>query len=158
MNFLTRFFWKKTTADLSDELRSGRRRQITAAEIELAKAYERRHMPADIRYPRAGEVYEANDDFAIQYLTSYRAPYTGGGSSVLPKGEHVRVCELSDPEPIGVACVPINYDLLHERIIPAEERASPKYAGYHFHIETIDLNRRFRLIESPKSNDQKHVG
>ena len=144
-----RLFWRQTVRDLLAELQAGKRAEISGEEIELAKAYQKRQIPAGIRFPRAGEIYEAVRDFEVQYMTAHFAPFTGGGKAVLPKGERVRVCEPSDPRPLGVYCDPLNYDALHERIVPAEEQAHERYNGYYLSIDTVDLNRSFRLVESP---------
>ena len=155
-----RLFWRQTVGDLMAELQAGKRTEISGEEVELAKAYQRRQIPPGIRFPKAGEIYEAIGDFEVHYMTAHCAPFTGGGRSVLPKGERVRVCEPSNPEPLGVYCDPLNYDALHERIVPAKERAHERYEGYYLSIDTVDLNRSFTLVESPKTNEEaiKHAG
>ncbi len=155
-----RLFWRQTVADLMAELRTGKRTEISGEEVELAKAYQRRKMPSGLKFPKAGEVYEAIEDFEVHYMTAHYAPFTGGGRALLPKGERIRVCEPSNPEPLGVYCDPLNYDALHERIVPAKERAHERYGGYYFSIDTVDLNRSFRLVESPTTDGEatKHEG
>jgi hypothetical protein len=143
-----RLFWRQTVDDLMVELQTGKRTEISGQEIELAKAYQRRQMSPGIRFPKTGEIYEAIDDFTVHYMTAHSAPFTGGGRSVLPKGERVRVGEASGLEPLGVYCDPLNYDALHDRIVPAEERAHEQYESYYLSIDTVDLNRYFRLIKS----------
>jgi len=116
-----RIFWRKTVEDLTDEMKLGKRFQITAEEIALALAYSRSRLPRGLRFPKKDEIYEVKEDFQVNYMTAHYAPFTGGGKSVLPKGERVKVCEPSNPEPLAVYCDPLNYDALHELIVPAEE-------------------------------------
>ncbi|EEF58926.1 hypothetical protein [Pedosphaera parvula] len=155
-----RLFWRQTVEDLMAELQAGKRTEISGEEVELAKAYQRRRMASDIRFPKAGEIYEAIGDFEVHYMTAHCAPFTGGGRSILPKGERVRVCEPSNPEPLCVYCDPLSYEALHERIVSAEERAHERYEGYYFNIDTVDLNRFFRFVESSKTDEEtnKHAG
>ncbi len=127
-------------------MNAGKRRMINRDEIELAKAYKRRPMPKDIRYPREGEIYESIEDVTVTYMTSHHAPFTGGGKAVLPKGEQVRVYKPDNDRPDGVYCNPLRYDELHEQIVPAEERANEYYSNYYFSIDTITLNKSFRLV------------
>ena len=146
--WLRSLFWRKTLEDLMAEMTAGKRRMINHDEIELAKAYRRRLMPKGIRYPREGEVYESVEDVTIRYMTAHQAPFTGGGEAVLPKGERVRVLKPIDDKPVGVYCDPLRYEELHERIVPAEERANEYYCNYYFSIDTIMLNKSFRLVGS----------
>lgn len=110
-------------------------------------------MPPGTRFPKGGDIYETIRDFEISYMTAHRAPFTGGGQAILPKGERVRVSDSANPEPLGVYCEPLNYDVLHERIVSAGERAHQQYQGYYFHIDTVDLNQCFKLVESSSSPD-----
>ena len=155
-----RLFWQQTAEDLLAALQVGKRTEISGEEVELAKAYQRRRLPPDIRFPKTGEIYEAIDNLTVEYVTAYLAPFTGGGRAALPRGERVRVRELSCPEPLGVYCDPLNYDALHDRIVSAEERAHEQYDGYYLSIDTMNLNRCFRLVESPKKDEDttKHAG
>lgn len=137
---------------MTDEFEAGKRSEISREDIELAKAYEKKRMPLNIRYPVEGDIYEALQDCEIDYLTTHLAPFTGGGQAMLPRGERVRVSELSEQKPLSVYCAPVNYDLMHDRIVPVGERASPNYLGYYFSIDTLDLNRCFRRVESSNIN------
>src|SRR4051812_19434951 len=112
--WLRALFWRKTLDDLMAEINAGKRRIINGDEIELAKAYQRRLMSKDIRYPCEGEVYESIEDVTVTYMTAHYAPFTGGGKAVLPKGERVRVCKPSNHKPLSVYCDPLRYEELHE--------------------------------------------
>lgn len=140
------FIWTKTIEMLMAELQAGIRSKISGEEIERAVEYERRILPADLKFPKEGEVYEAITNFDIHYMTSHNAPFTGGGRSILPQGERVRVRSVSHEKPIGVYCDPLRYDDLHHLIVPQEEREYPSYVSYYLSIETVDLNKHFRPV------------
>ena len=134
--------------DLMAEMNAGKRSHISGDEIVFAHEYERRHLPAGLRFPKKGEGYEATVDFKVHYMTSHHAPFTGGGFAILPQGERVRVESVSHAKPIGVYCEPLRYDELQDKIVTAEERADPCYSGYYFSIKTVDLNRCFRAVDA----------
>ncbi len=48
--------------------------------------------------------------------------------------------------PVSVYASPLRYEELHELIVPAEERANEYYSNYYFNIDTITLNKSFRLV------------
>ena len=133
--------WNKTIKDLVSE-----QKFVGYPEIEWARQYERSLLPADTRFPRHGDLYEAIDDVELDYLTQWRAPYTGGGTATLKRGERVLVGSADDPAPLGVYAAPQNYKEVESRIIPEAERTHYKYDGFSFWISTRDLNAKFRLV------------
>lgn len=148
--------WNTTYEDLMEELKTGKRQRVSWEELELATAYTKQMMPKGIRYPKHREVYEAVSDYPVRYSTFVRTGHCAGvtfsGDSILPSGERVEVDDVSEnPEPIKVLANPLRYDELHEQIVPASERYTPGYHSYFFEIPTVDLNRYFRLIETPES-------
>ena len=146
VHWVRSLFWRKSLDDLMAEMKAGTRSKISGDELDLAREYERRRLPAGLRFPRQGEVYEALTDFSVDYITSYHGPYSGGGRTVLPQGERIRVSSMAHEKPIGVYCDPLRYDELHHQIVSEEERDDPYYDGYSFRIDTVDLNRCFRLV------------
>jgi len=121
---------------------------VSADEMWLAAEHDRRHLPADTRFPRIGEVYVSLCDFEITYLTHHRAPYKGGGTARLPPGECIRVQSFNDRDevrPLSSYCSPLKYDELQKRIVPEEQRSDKDYDGYSFLVETADINRIFAL-------------
>ena len=95
----------------------------------------------------------------IRYVTHWMAPYTSSGSATLKRGEKI-VAEgnLSNPEPLGVYALPIDYQQLEMRMVPDEERTDKKYGGFHLFISTADLNNKFRLAAEgpcPKTPDDE---
>jgi hypothetical protein len=140
--------WNKTISDLIAEMNSGLRKNVGSPEIDWARDYERGLLPTDAKFPKEDDVYEALEDMEIEFLTSWAAPYTGSGKAILKKGERIRAKGNSvDPRPIGAYLEAVDYPALEERMVPSSERNNGKYRGFYFFIKTLDLNRRFRLIE-----------
>ena len=140
--------WNKTISDLFNEMDRGERTSVGFPESKWAEAYERSLIPSGIRFPRKGDVYEALSDIEVSYMTSWKAPYTLGGKSVLKKGDKVSI-DHAPPvsKPISVYAKAVNYNEIEERIIPSSDRNSPKYNGYYFSFNTVDLNKSFKLIK-----------
>jgi hypothetical protein len=116
-------------------------------ETEWARDYESSLLPADVRFPKKGDIYESLQDIKVNYLTSWRAAFTGGGEAVLKRGEKIKIDR--DPiysRPISVYAVAINYAEVEERIVPSSDRNAAKYDGFYFSIKTIDLNENFKLV------------
>ena len=139
--------WNKTIDDLFNEMRAGTRKTVGRAERKWAEDYERSLLPEGIRFPRNGDVYEAIEDVEIRYMTSWLAPYTGGGQATLLQGERVIVdCDSSNRKPLGVYAAPECYKEIEIRMVPEEERTHYKYSGFYLSLATLDLNTKFRLV------------
>ena len=140
--------WKLTISDLMAELRAGKRKALGGQEIEWAREYERTLLPPDTRFPRKGDVYESLLDQTVKFMTAWRAPFTGGGESLLKKGERVWIDhEPVSQNPIGVYAIPLEYAVVEERMVPEEERNAPEYSDFYLSIKTVDLNSTFTLVE-----------
>ena len=81
--------WKLTIADLLNEMSEGKRKNCGQQELEWAREYERSLIPSNYRFPLKGDLYESNIDQMIEFLTSWEAPFTGSGKSMLYKGEKI---------------------------------------------------------------------
>ena len=139
--------WDKTIADLTAEMQRGERMSVGRPEIDWARDYERDQIPADMCFPRKGDIYEALDDLPTHYMTAWAAPFTGSGEGLLKKGDKVVVDhDPMDPKPIGVYAKAVDYDFLEQRMVPASDRTAPRYGGFYFSFKTVDLNRKFRLV------------
>jgi hypothetical protein len=139
--------WNKTTSDLSDEVRRGERESMGHPEMEWAWEYARSLIPSDMRFPREGDVYEALEDMPAKYMTAWRAPFTGGGDTVICKGDYFRVDhDPPEPDSIGVYVVAVEYEELELRTVPQATRNNPKYNGFYFPFGTVMLNEKFRLV------------
>ncbi len=141
--------WKLTVSDLMEELNDGKRKQVGEPELTWAREYERSIIPANYRFPKKGDLYESKLDQTIDYLTAWSAPYTGGGTTTLFKGEQIWVdSDPFDEKPIGIYAISVDYRELEERIVPLSERTASKYGGYYFHINTKTINENFELIQT----------
>jgi hypothetical protein len=138
--------WNLTIADLMAEMNAGKRKSIGSPEAEWARDYERSLIPADTRFPKQGDVYEALHDTPVHFMTAWNAPFTGGGESVLKAGDKVLVDQMPhEPKPISFYAVALDYSAVETRVVPESDRTNPKYAGFYFSLKTVDLNRDFKL-------------
>lgn len=141
--------WHKTIADLSSELDRGLRSSLGSPEMDWARAYERSLLRPWVRFPRDGDIYEALDETPVQFMTQWRAPFTGGGSGTIPKGTKVRVfVSASEPDPIQVYASPLAVDVIERLLIPEADRSSDTYNGFILSLPTADLNKLFRLLSA----------
>lgn len=138
----------KTYEEMDEELKQGLRPSITHEDVMKAEELKRALYPDWIVYPKGDDIYEAIDDVEIPYMTSWGAPFTGGGNATLPKGEKVKVVTPNRPKPTSVYCDPINYKKLHSIIVPERDRKAQDYGGYYFCIDTLTLNTKFKLIQT----------
>ena len=141
--------WNLTISDLMEELKNGKRKEIKDPEMTWAIEYERSLIPTNYRFPKKGDLYSANFDQAVDFLTSWSAPYTGGGTGKLFKDEQVWVdTNPMDEKPIGAYLLAVNYKELEERFVSASDRNAFKYNGFYFHISTKTLNENFKLLKT----------
>jgi hypothetical protein len=140
--------WNKTISELVAETTSGLRKSVGPYEIEWARDYERSLLPADVRFPKEGDLYEALQDVQIDYLTSWAAPFTGSGKGILKKGERIRAMgKPVDTRPISIYLEAVDYPALEGRMVPESDRNDEIYCGFYFSVKTLDLNRKFKLVE-----------
>lgn len=141
--------WNRTIDDLLAEMKAGKRKTVGSPETDWARDYERSLLPADVRFPKKGDVYEACAPVDMRYLTAWGAPFTGGGEGRLEKGDRIFVDRApSSPDPISVYAVAVDYAAVEERLVPGSVRADPSYSDFYFSVKVIDLHRKFRLVET----------
>lgn len=145
LNFLKRLFQQPTVEDLIDDVAKGRRSSVSAEELNAALERQKAALPKDRPIPKKGEVYEALESFEVTYMTSHHAPYTGGGKTAFPVGERFTISQDTQ-HGISVYCDPVNYDALHEQIVPEDERNDPTYAGYYFSIDVDMINKHCKKV------------
>ena len=139
--------WNKTIENLCDEMNRGERSSMGSPEVDWALAYERSQIPMNMRFPRKGDVYEVLTDMSVDYMTSWAAPFSGGGAGILKRGDRVIVDrEPVDPKAISVSAIAVDYKEVELRMVPSSDRTSPKYIGFYFSFNTVDLNRKFLLV------------
>ncbi len=94
-------------------------------------------------------MYEAVSNVEVNFLTSWAAPFTGGGKHVLPAGQRIAINEEpSGAKPISVYADAVNPEALEALMVPQADRESPKYLGFYFSIRTLELPKHFRLVSS----------
>lgn len=141
--------WNLTVLDLMKELENGKRKQLSDPELSWAREYERSLIPTNYRFPKKGDLYQSKFDQMIDYMTAWSAPFTGGGTTKIFKGEKIWIdSEPSDDKPIGTYALPVDYKDLEQRIVPYSDRTAFKYDGYYFHISTKTINENFDLIQT----------
>jgi hypothetical protein len=145
--------WNMTIDDLLAEGRAARR-TVSGRELEWARQYELSLLPAGTRFPRLGDIYAANADVTVSYMTAWAAPYTGGGESTLYAGERIHIhVEPADATPVGTYALPVDYTAVEARMVPEAERTHGKYGGFYLFVRTADLNRAFTLVEPANRED-----
>uniref|UniRef100_UPI0040561A27 hypothetical protein n=1 Tax=Candidatus Electronema sp. TaxID=2698783 RepID=UPI0040561A27 len=139
--------WNFTFADLMAEMKAGKRNSVGQPELDWASDYERSLIPAGMRFPQKGDVYEVLQDMEVEFMTAWAAPFTGGGKGMLMRGERVLVhFEPAEAKPIGAYAKAVEYKAVEERMVPASERTSRKYGGFYFYFSTVELNTKFALV------------
>jgi hypothetical protein len=121
--------WNKTITDLCAEAdKLGL--PVGSPQTDWARAYERSLLRPWARFPLDGDIYEALEDTAVSFMTSWKAPFTGGGTGAVPKGTKVRV-SVSDfePEPIRVYAQPLEREMIERLLVPEEDRKSASTVG-----------------------------
>ena len=141
--------WNLTLDDLFAEMKAGKRKSVGNPEAEWAKEYERTLIPEGTRFPHKGDLYASTCDQMVQYMTAWAAPYTGSGEALLFKGERIWIeTEPLDAKPLGSYALPVDYKKLEERMVPQAERSSFKYGGFYFYFKTVDLEKKFTLLQT----------
>lgn len=141
--------WNLTFADLMADMKAGKRNSVGQPEMDWARDYERSLIPAEMRFPQKGDVYEVLHDMKVEFMTAWAAPFTGGGKGMLMQGERVIVhSEPAEAKPIGAYAKAVEYRAVEERMVPARERTSRKYGGFYFYFSTVELDTKFVLVKT----------
>ena len=106
----------------------------------------------DIEYDesviRAGDVLVALDEVEVGYLTQWRAPFTGGGTGIIPAGTRlVAVPPIRDAT--GFAARAEASEEIEELLLP-ETRTEPGYDGYYFVLAFDDIGTKFEVERDGK--------
>ena len=144
--------WSLTLDDLFQEINEGKRKSIEPQEGAWAKEYERSLIPASIRFPSKGDVYESKQDQIVDFMTAWSRPFTGDGTGTLLKGDSVWVhTDPGEEKPLGTYAIPVDYEKLEKRMVPLEERNDRHYEGFYFYFKTVELNENFILVDTIKN-------
>jgi len=129
-------------------MKEGKRDLIGQQEAEWAKDYEVSLIPAHYRFPKTGDLYEAKIDQEISFITLWSAPFTGGGSGIIRAGERIWILSETNEKTAGTYAEAENYKAIEQRMVSDSDRAAISYNGFSLVVKTIDLNEKFRLIET----------
>ena len=140
--------WNLTIDDLLTEMKEGKRKSIGQPELDWAREYQISIIPESYRFPRQGDLYESIVDQEVDFLTAWSAPFTGGGRGTLLKGEKIWIPEETDEKCTGTYADPVDYSRLEQRIVSESDRTAEKYGGFYFFINTVDLNEKFKLVDT----------
>lgn len=140
--------WTLTIDDLMREMKEGKRKIVEQPYIDWAREYEISVIPKSYRFPKTGDLYESLIDQDIDFMTAWAAPFTGGGTGKILKGEKVWVPEQTDEKCTGTYADPVDYSRLEQRMVSQADRSADKYGGFYFFIKTVDLNEKFRLVDT----------
>jgi hypothetical protein len=148
---LLRLFGYKTFDEMYKELQEGKRKEITHSDTLKSVALQRALYPKNIRYPQTGDIYTCIEDAPISYMTHWMKPYTGGDKTIFPKDEKIKISDIKQQKPTSVYCQAIDADKIEKLLVPQSDREQYDYNGYSLVVDTIVLNKKFKLVESDKA-------
>jgi len=103
-------------------------------------------------FPREGQIWEAIDSCETQIHYLFNAPITFSGSVRLIAGERVSImADIAEPNPDFVRFLPVRYDELHNSLVPADVRETPRYQKYILSVKAEYFHQHFRLIQNAAS-------
>ena len=137
----------KTFDEMYKELQEGKRKEISHSDTQKSAALQRTLYPKNIRYPQSGDIYLCIEDAQINYMTHWMKPYTGGDKTIFPKDEKIKITDISQTKPTSVYCQAANADKIENLLIPQSDREQYDYNGYSLVVDTVTLNKKFKLVE-----------
>jgi hypothetical protein len=150
--------WNLTVDELVNEIKNGKRGEMTPAEYNWAREYEMNIMRRIYRFPKRGDLYRAKFEQTISYQVELSGvPTSFFGSIIIKGGEQLWVyCEIYEDEPLSAFLLPVHYKEMESNIITEDERKGKMYNGFYFNITTKILNEKFDLIQTDFIKD-KHL-
>lgn len=98
--------------------------------------------------PRRGQIWEVTDSCEAQIQYLFTAPITFSGVGRLGAGERVRIMtDDTGSQPMIVRFLPVRYAELHDSLVPAGIRNTPRYKEYMLRLKAERFVEHFRLIE-----------
>ena len=94
---------------------------------------------------RKGQRFRVREDMDVLYVTHWKTDFSGGGKGRIPAGTMVTVEASPDPGATVAACLPDDPALLEAALVPADERADEKYAGFSLSLDLDALRSRCEL-------------
>lgn len=91
-------------------------------------------MSAGDRRYKKGDRYQVTEGFTGHVLTMWKAPFTGGYEKVIPAGLKFVIAfdPLASASAVAADAEPMSQ--WEELLVPAHDRANPKYNGYYLSI------------------------
>ena len=94
----------------------------------------------------------------VLYLTHWYAPFTGGGTGVLPAGTVFVVEDDPRPTATAVACKPENTSAIEALLVPEKERSDKKYGGFHLSMKLDVIGSQCDAVEPAVAPDGPAAG
>lgn len=119
---------------------------LLCGRARVAANVRRHHMGAhDIC---KGQRYRTLQPLNIRFLTHWLAPFTDGGSGILPAGE-VFIVRFDPPPGASAANCEAERKLeVEELLVPEADRRAPKYGGYSLVIDFDAIRTRCERIDA----------
>ena len=119
--------------------------------LRRCQDYERSQLPADILFPRPGQIWEAVRDCEVQVLKCIDSKRMCGVPTRLQQGERVCIVGVDAPKALQVTFQPVRHQELHESIAPKSFRShfSMRMArtGPAFGEVTGYFNEMFKMVQ-----------
>lgn len=107
---------------------------------------------SDMQLVRKGQRFRVKKNLVTNVLTMWNAPFTAGVPCTLPAGTIL----IADQDQIrtapGFACLPEAYGDLEPVLVPAEDRAHPKYNGYYLVLLADQIGEWLEPLSSSESS------
>lgn len=140
--------WNLTVDDLFREMKEGKRASIGQQETDWARDYEVSLIPENYRFPKTGDLYEVVKALEVTFLTHWSAPYTGGGEGMLVPGDRIWLPDQLNEKASSAYAEPVDYPELEQRFVSVSDRTDFNYSGFSIIVKTVDLNEKFKLVET----------
>ena len=83
---------------------------------------------------------------ATSGLTTWRAPFTGSFTTLIPEGTVLVADHDAVASAPGFSVLPKRYAEIEAALVPEEDRANPKYSGYYFVFLDSDIGDSLRQL------------
>lgn len=95
---------------------------------------------------RQGERVKTMADIEVTVMTHWGAPYTGGGTAVLPAGTVVVARSDQLPNVPGFSCIPEDAETLERQLVREEDRRAETYGGYSLSFVLDDIGTKLEPL------------
>ena len=84
--------------------------------------------------PKKGERYVVRREFPASILTTWFAPFTGGGKKTIPIGLEFVIENEPNAGAVAATALPDPYESWERELVDPSEREAEKYSGYYLVI------------------------